>query len=172
MNIKMKKVRPLLFIISWGLLVGGCSNASKVKQEYRDQIGDTPFDANLDDGNFKLCDATNVLHKRAYVSYTGGIKAMEEELFSNYKYQSAYRTFTGTFIIRFLVNCNNEAGRYRMQILDADLNKITPPENLAAHMLAITKKLNKWNHAVYKEKEYDGYRFITIKMKNGQLVKK
>ncbi len=162
----------LLLLVTWVLLFGHCSTPSRTIQEYQDQIGDTPFDPSRDNPEYTLCDSTNVLHKRAYIQYTGGIKAMEEELFANYEYQPSYSTFSGTFIIRFVVNCRNEAGRYRMQILDEKFQKTTAPKNLVTHILSISKNLNKWNHAVYKGKDHDGYRFITIKMENGQLIKK
>ncbi len=153
------------------LLVFGCQNLKKVQKDYENQIGDTPFDKTRDNPNFKFCDSTKVLHKRAYIRYSGGEKALEEELIKKYNFQPNYRTFSGYFIIHFAVNCNNKTGRFRMEILDTNFRKTNCPEGLESQILSLAKSLENWHHAFYRGKDYDGYRFINIKMKNGKIVK-
>lgn len=153
------------------ILTFGCQTSKETQQHYEDQIGDTPFDKSIDYPNFKFCDSTKVLHKRAYIQYTGGEKALEEELIKNYTPQTAYNNFTGYFIIRFAVNCNNETGRFRIEVLDSNFKKGHCSKALENHILSISKSLKHWNHAYYRGKDYDGYRFINIKMKNGNIVK-
>lgn len=136
---------------------------------YEDEIGDTPYNPKLDNKNFKFCDSANVLHKRALVSYTGGNRVLEKDLIENYKYLPEFKGFSGFFIVRFVVNCQNKTGRFRMEILDEKFQKIDCSEKLENHILSISKGLSKWNHALYKGKDYDCYRFITIKLKNGKI---
>jgi hypothetical protein len=152
-------------------LIFGCQNSKKPQQYYENQIGDTPFDKTRDNPSFKFCDSTKVLHKRAYITYSGGKKALEEELIKKYIFQPNYKTFSGYFIIRFAVNCNNETGRFRMEVLDTNFTKTNCPEDLKNHILSLSKSLKNWNHVFYRGKDYDGYRFINIKMKHGKIVK-
>jgi hypothetical protein len=155
----------LFFVLS-------CNQAKEIKHhDYENQIGDTPFDLNLDDSNFKFCDSTNVLHKRALVRYKGGTKALEEELIENYKFKPKYESFSGYFVIRFAINCNNETGRFRMQILNSTFKETNYLPELGSHILSITKALKGWNHAFYQGKYMDCYRFIIIKMENGKIQK-
>ncbi len=167
----MLKNNYFKIIIVTIILISGCQIAKKSQQFYENQIGDTPFNKSLDNSNFKFCDSTNVLHKRAYIQYTGGEKALEEELIKKYVFQPEHKGFSGYFIFRFAVNCNNQTGRYRIQILDPNFKKANCPKNLETHILSISKSLKDWNHAFYKGKDYDGYRFINIKMENGKIVK-
>ena len=159
----------LILLFSFCLL--GCAKKTGESITYQDQIGDTPFDQNLDDVNFKFCDSTNVLHKRAWVKYTGGRKELEEDILKNYTFKPSYESFSGYFIIRFVVNCNNESGRFRMEVLDSDFNLTTCPKDLKSHIITLFKSLKNWNHAFYEGKSYDGYTFHNIKMLHGKIQK-
>ncbi|PIA78626.1 hypothetical protein BFR04_03575 [Gaetbulibacter sp. 4G1] len=149
-----------------------CDKPKSLKANtYENQIGDTSFNPNLDNRNFKLCDSTQVLHKRALVKYKGGTKALENDLISQFNYKSKYQSFNGYFFIRFVVNCNDETGRFRMQILDQNFKSTNCPKELEIHILKITKALKNWNHAFYKGKAMDCYRFLIIKMEKGKIIK-
>ena len=151
------------------IFTSACHNSEKKDKEYPAQIGDTAYNNDLDNPNFKLCDPYNTLHKRKYVTYKGGMKALKKELIDNYKFESRYISYNGYFVIRFAVNCNDIAGRYRMQTLDANLKTKNAPKKLKAHILSIFKSLKNWKHPYYEGKDYDGYSFITIKMVNGKI---
>ncbi|PTX64116.1 hypothetical protein C8N46_101726 [Kordia periserrulae] len=141
------------------------------KPEYLDDIGDTTFNPALDNANFKFCDSTNVLHKRASVAYTGGITAMEKELIKKYKKQPAFESFTGYFFIRFAVNCNNESGRFRWEIVDEEFKETSCPKALEEEIISTVKSLQQWNYPIYRGKSYDGYTFIIVKLKNGNILR-
>jgi hypothetical protein len=157
-----------LFLALLFLLVSCNKSETKYNQDYKNQIGDTLFNSSLDDSSFKFCDSTNVLHKRAYVSYQGGMKALEEEFLNQFNFKS---NFSGYFVVRFVVNCNNKAGRFRMEILDSNFQLTMCSDGLKKHILTIVKELKNWKHAIYKGKDYDCYRFLTLKLKNGKLIK-
>lgn len=163
----MKKILLLMTII----LFFSCNEVKETKNEYKNQIGDTSFDSNLDDPKFQFCDSTNVLHKRAYINYTGGTKALEEELLEQFIYKPEYQPFNGYFIIRFAVNCKDKAGRFRIEVLDSEFNLTTYPKDLKQHIESIFKALKHWNHAIYEREHYDGYKFHNIKIVNGKIQK-
>jgi len=165
-----KKINIIFYLILVFFL-SNCNQFNEKKQVYENQIGDTPFDIDLDDKNFKFCDATNVLHKRAQIKYKGGTRALEEELLKKYNLSPSYTAFNGYFVIRFAVNCNNQTGRFRMQTLDSNFNQTQCPADLEKEILSIVKGLKGWEHAFYRDKDYDCYTFINIKMINGQIEK-
>lgn len=141
------------------------------KPEYLADIGDTKFNPELDDVNFTFCDAANVLHKRALVAYTGGTPAMEKELISNYEKQPAFESFTGYFFIRFAVNCKNESGRFRWEIVDEDFKEMKCPDALEKEIITKVKNLKNWNHPIYQGESHDGYTFLIVKIENGNIVR-
>ncbi|WP_460219841.1 hypothetical protein [Psychroserpens sp. MEBiC05023] len=152
------------------LVLMSCETSREVKTDYKDHIGDTTFNADLDDPQFQFCDSTKVLHRRALISYTGGNKALNKAILESYNYQSDYRFFSGYFIIRFAVNCKNESGRFRIQVLDTDFNSTKCPEDLFQHIQSVFKELKDWNHAIYNGKDYDSYTFRVIKIENGKII--
>ena len=166
-NLHKFKSIILLLIFLFPLL--SCNPTKGKKKHYEDQIGDTTFDVNLDDVDFKFCDSTDVLHKRARVGYEGGLRAIREEVAEKYNFKSSYEAYSGYFIVRFAVNCNDESGRFRIQTLDENFNLSKSPEGLENHILSIFKELKDWKHPVYRGKDYDGYKFISIKMIKGQI---
>ena len=160
----------ILFLILLPPLIS-CTQTKEKKQHYENQIGDTPFDAELDDPNFKFCDPTDVLHKRAFVNYEGGLRGLYNEIVEKYNSQPSFKSFSGYFIIRLAVNCKDEPGRFRMQIFDLNFNLSECPDDLEKHVLSIVKELKGWKHAIYQGKDYDGYKFLTIKIINGKIEK-
>ena len=40
---------------------------------------------------------------------------------------------------------------------------------LEEHLLSIMKSIKGWKHPIYNDKDYDGYKFISIKIVNGQI---
>ncbi len=167
----MKWQNLILCIVFFSLIFVSCNTNDKSKQKYLADIGDTIFNPSLDDAKFKFCDSSNVLHKRAYVKYTGGTKILENDIISQYKIKPEYRTFNGYFIVRFAVNCNDETGRFRWEVVNADFEETTPPKGLEKHIIDILKGLNKWNHPFYNKKDYDGYTYIIVKIENGNIVR-
>lgn len=159
----------VLIVLSTVLL--SCNAREEKEPVYENQVGDTQFDSRFDDANFQFCDSTDVLHKRAFVAYQrGGMRVINEDLQKLYEFKPNYASYSGYFIVRFAVNCKDEPGRYRMQTLDTNFNLKEFPEDLEQHILSIVKSLKGWKHPFYDGKEYDGYKFITIKIVKGKIV--
>lgn len=170
----MQKIITYISFITILSLAFSCNTQKENEKEaapiYMEHIGDTPFDSKLDDVNFKFCDTTNVLHHRGRISYTGGTPAMEKELIASYKKQPEFESFTGYFFIRFAVNCNNESGRYRWEIVDEDFKETTCSTSLEKEIITKVKSLQYWNHPIYKGESHDGYTFLIIKIENGNIL--
>jgi len=161
-----------LFIFS-ALLLIGC-NAANVEvpptKKYNDAVGDIPFQADLDDINFKLCDSTKVIHQRTGLSYEGGNETILQEYLDKFSFQSSYAEFTGYVVIRFLMNCKNETGRFRMQILADDFSLQDCPAEMRAELLSIAQGLKGWQHAPTKDANLDYSKYINIKITHGKVI--
>lgn len=158
----------VLFIIS---LVYSCSNKDNdTSTDYLADIGDTRFNSSIDNPDFKFCDSSNVLHKRAYVKYEGGYKKFESDLINQHEIKPSFNTFTGYFIVRFAVNCNDEMGRLRWEIVNSDFKETTCPKALENQIITNIKELHHWHHPIYRGNDYDGYTFIIVKIENGNII--
>jgi len=161
----------LIILIIASTVLFNCKINNDSTPNYLADIGDTTFNAKLDNPNFKFCDTSNVLHKRAYVKYSGGIRNLEDDIINQYQIKPKYKTFSGYFIVRFAVNCNDETGRFRWEIVDTDFEKTGCSKELENHVINILKGLKKWNHPLYRGKDYDGYTYLVIKIENGNIVR-
>jgi hypothetical protein len=163
----MKKLNIFIFTI----LIFFNTIQAQEPEKYMEQIGDTPFDSIQDNSEFHFCDSKNVLHKRALISYQGGIKALETEIINNFKGKLDYSSFSGYFFIRLAVNCKGESDRFRWDIVDVNFKKTISPSELENEIIKIVKNLKKWTPAVMDGKVYDGYTFMIIKIINGKIIK-
>lgn len=160
----------LLFCF-YSILLISCGKTTESTNSYLPDIGDTIFNPAIDRATFEFCDSSNVLHKRAYVKYAGGTRAFEEDIIKMFKFKPEYEVFTGYFIVRFAVNCKNESGRYRWEIVDENFEETTCPKNLENHILSILKDLKKWQHPIYRGNSYDGYTYKVIKIESGKIIR-
>ena len=165
------KYQNFIILISAFTILLGCNTNNNTHPTYLADIGDTVFNSNLDNLNFKFCDTSNVLHKRAYATYSGGIRNLEEDILNQYLINDKYKSFSGYFIVRFAINCHDETGRFRWEIVGPDFKETTCPKELESHIIAILKGLKKWNHPVYRSKDYDGYTYTIVKIENGNIIR-
>ena len=78
-------INKLTFYFLLGFSVLSCNSVKEQSTpKFMNQIGDTFFDAAMDNPNFKFCDSSNVFHQRNSVYFTGGLRAMEHEIIYQY----------------------------------------------------------------------------------------
>ena len=161
----MKKEILVLFL----LFLLGCQDESLYKN-----VGDIPFDRKIDSSDFELCNERRI--KQYYVrgsddtpsGYKGEKKALVKEFFENYNYPITEQE-DGYITIRFMVNCQGQSGRFRVQEMDnAYQSKSFKPE-IREQLLTITKSLDGWI-PVHKDSVYfDFYQYLTFKLEDGQI---
>lgn len=171
----MKTKITYLYVLMVSFIIFSCTSKKETKTEkkpeYLADIGDTKYTPTIDDANFKFCDSTTVLHKRARVAYTGGTPAMEKELIASYEKKPEFESFTGYFFIRFAVNCKNESGRFRWEIVDDEFKAKVCPKALEDEIITKVKNLKSWNSPIYKGEIHDGYTFLIVKIENGNILR-
>lgn len=168
---KISYLYMLMVLILFFSCISKKEAEAEKKPEYMADIGNTKFNFELDDVNFIFCDSTDVLHQITRISYYGGAPAMEKELIDNYKKQPEYESFTGYFFIRFAVNCKNESGRFRWEIVNEDFKETTCPKSLEDEIITKVKSLKYWNHPIYEGESHDGYTYMIVKIENGNIVR-
>lgn len=141
------------------------------KQTFPENVGDIPFDSLQDDPAFIVCNPKQVLqyyNTNAY--YKDHKKEITKYLLDNFSTQDSFQDQHGFLTIRFIINCNGNTGRFRIFGIDNNYQPIHFKEALSQQLLRLIKQLSGWQPAVYKEKVYDSYQYITFRIRNGKII--
>jgi len=136
---------------------------------YSHWIGDILFDAQLDESDFQLCDSTKIVHRRNALSYEKGKQVFKEICLDRFQFQPEFAEFTGYIMIRFLINCNGQTGRFRAESLAPDFSLREAPEGLTNHLLEISRGLKRWNRNRVADENADCSKYLNFKIKNGKI---
>ena len=142
----------------------------KVTDSFPANTGDLAFDAALDDAGFTVCNPQVVFQYYNTESWYKQHKRAIEQYFKN-KYQPTAQTDdqTGYITIRFIINCSGKTGRFRMHELDKNYQPHHFHPGISSRLMQLTKELQGWQPAAYKNKIYDSYQYITFKLKKGVI---
>jgi hypothetical protein len=161
----------LLFLL---MLVNSCSTDKKTttKKKYLRWVGDITINEKMDDEAFSLCNGENNVYQ--YFNTGKGFQYKGEKKTLVRKFDEEYRLIkgedqNGMIRIRFIVNCEGKAGRFR--VLEAD-NKYQPKKfdtKIVNQLLTITKGLTGWVPMEYQDKPIDYYLYLTFKMEEGAI---
>jgi hypothetical protein len=152
------------------MLIISCS-----RNEFKN-VGDIPFDSEIDDNNFELCDEDNI--KQYYVrnssdtppNYQGEKRGLENTILEKYSFPKSERE-NGYVTIRFFVNCKGLVGRLRIEEMSFAYEKRSFDKKLTNQLLRIVQNLNHWAPRKDGSTSYDFYQYITFKLDNGQISK-
>ena len=128
-----------------------------------------PFDPQLDDINFTVCDSNGIVSGRSYLKYASGRSQLIDDIQSNYEFKQAFADFDGFVIVRFLMNCKGEYGRYRSQSLHLDFTPQEAPEGLNEHLMDVIKGLDNWTKLLTREPQTEYSKYINLKISDGQI---
>jgi len=153
----------------------GCSN--HVIQKIPDDellntnhdVGYIPYNSEGDNKNFIVCDSTNIASGRNRIQYASGTLKLNEEILSNFVYKEEYNSFNGFVVIRFLVNCKGETGRYRAEALNYDFSSANSPGSLLSSTINIIKDLDSWTKSTQKDITTEYSKYINLRFKDGQI---
>lgn len=141
------------------------------KQTFPDNIGDIPFDSLQDDPGFVVCNPKQVLqyyNTKSY--YKDHKKEIIKYLPDNFNSQDSLQDQNGFLTIRFIINCNGNTGRFRLFEIDSNYQPIHFKEAFSQQLLSLVKQLSGWQPAVYKQKVYDSYQYITFRIRKGKII--
>ena len=129
-------------------------------------VGDIPADV---DSEFRICHS-----EKEVVQYFNtskgfryqGEKAAIEKHFENFGFPSS---LNGFIRVRFIVNCNAEAGRFQVDAWNNSYTPLSLKGEDEIKLLEHLKALNGWIPLTYRGKEVDYYLYLTFKITNGQI---
>ena len=165
----MYKSKILIFLF-FSIFVS-CQTEQKAVSKYPADVGDIEFDEKLDDLNFKICPndkfTFQYYNTGNAMEYSGEKIEIERKLESlnikNNEQQNGYIT------IRFLVNCEGNTGKFRVQQLDENYKKILFDEKFTNQILKFTKNLNGWVIKEYEGSKVNYYQYLTYKIEDGKI---
>jgi hypothetical protein len=160
----------LLFVFLVSCLAASSQN-NTAAQNFPENVGDIPFDASLDDPAFMVCKPELVFQYYNTGSYYKDHKKEIAQYFIN-RFIAPADTLhqTGYITIRFMINCKGETGRFRKYEIDGNYQPFHFNAGISDQLLVLTKQIKGWQPAVYKDKIYDSYQYITFRIKNGKIV--
>ena len=168
MNSNAIKALAILFIVC----LSAC-NETQTKEQYLRWVGDIEQDEEVDDPNFTICNGEEYI--KQYFNLSGGPqylgeKPVVERLFAeNYQIEEI-KDQSGWLRIRFIVNCEGKAGRYRLLEADQDYKSFKFNKEISARLLELTKSIESWPiQYTRNEKPIDYYYYLTFKLKDGQI---
>lgn len=133
-------------------------------------VGDIPFDPNLDDPNFHLNDSTRVFQYYNSNSWWLDHKDAYRTLFQ--KAACVLKpdpTQSGWLTIRFIINTAGNVGRFRILEMDSAYQPFHFDPKLVSCLLAATKAAP-WRPAHYRDKTFDTYQYITFHLERGHII--
>ena len=168
---KMKYLLQLTLIF----LIIGCKsdkNEDIPNEEYKRWVGDISFDASQDSKSFNLCNDESKTYQ--YFNDSNGLQYEGERLAIYNTFRSEYSSHkkgeNGLVRIRFIVNCNGEAGRFRLLGMDNDYKPKKYDSSITTELLRITKSLDKWKPKKVNGEKIDYYQYLVFKLEEGKII--
>lgn len=169
-------MKNILYALYLSLLLWSCKTTQQVVQSDTSNlrwVGDIQANAKLDDPDFKTCHGNESIYQ--YFNFSDEPSYVGEKPALMAQYKTNYRLVKGKnqhgFIrIRFVVNCNGKAGRFRALQSDAHYQTIEFDKKIVKQLLDITKQIENWE-VVYKNNEpVDYYQYLIFKINDGELT--
>ena len=155
----------LLFSILWGCQVE--------KSDYLRWVGDIEQNDQIDKLDFKVCHGDNRVLQYFNLGEGPVYKGEKSRIINTFKskYKSVNdKSENGLIRIRFIVNCEGKAGRFRVLQSDYNYQETEFDKEIVSQLMTITKGIEDW--AVFKRNEatVDYYMYLIFKIKDGQLT--
>jgi hypothetical protein len=165
----MNKVPVLVAFACLSVMMSCQSETKDSREKYPKHLGEIPFDRELDDPNFKLCDSAILVQSRLALSYVGGFSRLAEICKTNYAKAAKKEDYTGIILVRFIVNCENETGRFRFQTLDEAFLHQECPEALVNRVKKCVQALEEWVFLIAENKGKDHSHYLNFKIIDGEI---
>lgn len=143
------------------------------KPNYLRWVGDIEHNTQMDDINFKVCNGDEQVFQYFNLGegpvYSGEKSNILNTFKSNFK-QVADNDENGLIRIRFIVNCEGKAGRFRVLQSDYNYQEKEFNNEITSQLLNITKQIDNWKILYNNEKPVDYYMYLIFKITDGQLI--
>lgn len=167
-----KSILKLTLLFS---ILFSCQSEKKVseKEEYLRWVGDIEQNDQIDETEFKVCNGDDKILQYFNLGegpvYSGEKSKIINMLKSKYQPISDKKE-NGLIRIRFVVNCEGQAGRYRVLQSDYDYQEKEFEKEIVSQLLNITKGIENWEVFKRNEVPVDYYMYLIFKITDGQLT--
>jgi hypothetical protein len=160
----LKAIGPVIL-----LLLSCCKNALPQERPYF--VYHIPSDTKKEDTSFSVCNENWILpyYGGTRTQYNEGKPGIKRHFIAGFTSSKESTEQTGYVTIRFIVNCNGQAGRFSVEEFDNNYHRISFDKNIVTQLLLLTKQLKSWVPAQYNEQPVDTYYYICFKLDKGQL---
>lgn len=132
-------------------------------------VGDIAFDPKTDDPKFQLCNPDKVWQSYHLKSKQDETSIMVRKAFATkYKYNEVWAKDSGLIRIRFIVNCNGVADRFRLLELDKNMKPAQFTNELKVHLMTIAKSIQ-WPTRRAWQQTVDYYHHISVRIADGKI---
>ncbi len=143
------------------------------KGDYLRWVGDIEQNDQIDPPDFKICNGDDNIFQ--YFNMGEGPVYPGEKSKIVHTFHSKYNPITGNnengFIrIRFVVNCEGTAGRFRVLQSDDTYQETEFDQAIVSQLLNITKGIENWEVLKINETVVDYYMYLIFKIADGQLI--
>lgn len=156
-------------------LFWGCQTQKTTSDthDYLRWVGDIQHNNKIDATDFKVCNGEDDVLQYFNVGQGPIYLKEKSEIIETFK--SKYKPIrnkkeNGLIRIRFIVNCEGKAGRFRILQSDYDYKEKEFDPETVSQLLSITKGIEKWQILSRKEIPVDYYMYLIFKIVDGQLI--
>ncbi len=176
---KLDETNPMkksfLAIILLGTIFWSCQIEKKVseKKEYLRWVGDIEHNHQMDQSDFKVCNGDNNIVQYFNLgegpAYSGEKSAIINTFKSKYQ-PIENKNQNGLIRIRFIINCEGKAGRFRIIQSDYNYRETEFDQQIVSQLQNITKEIENWIIFYRNKVPVDYYMYLIFKIKDGQLT--
>ena len=166
---------PLLLLIFSSCQLEGQKGEEQVgeKQEYLRWVGDIEENAQIDELDFKACNGDDQIFQ--YFNLGQGPVYWEEKSSTLNTFKSKYKPVikkgqSGFVRIRFVVNCEGKAGRFRLLQSDYNYQETKFDDRIITQLEDITRGIEKWQVLYKDEIPIDYYFYLIFKITDGEIT--
>jgi len=139
--------------------------------KFEQSLDEIKFNPKTDDPEIKICTRYAFQYfELGSFEYLGGKPKLVKEILSNYNSVNIAQE-SGLIRIRFLVNCEGKANRFRLLGMDTNYQEKIFDKSITNQLLDIVKRLDGWVIQYYKETPRDYYQYLLFKIENGKIIK-
>ncbi|MBD0823920.1 hypothetical protein [Aestuariibaculum marinum] len=146
---------------------------ASLKGKYLRWVGDIEQNNQIDETEFKVCNGDDKILQYFNLGdgpiYTGEKSKILNTFKSKYQPISD-KNQNGLIRIRFIVNCEGNAGRFRVLQSDYEYQEKEFDKEIVSQLLKITKGIENWHVFKRNEVPVDYYMYLIFKITDGQLT--
>ncbi|WP_156133129.1 hypothetical protein [Lacinutrix sp. Hel_I_90] len=121
--------------------------------------------------NFKVCNENNIYqyyNQSQTLPYFNGKNGFRDYI--NKAYKNRNYSDSGYFNIRFIINCEGQAGRFTIHENNLDLEPQSFNSDLKKQLTNLTTNVKQWLPVYLYNKKRDAYMYISYRIENGEIT--